>query len=343
MPDQTELSCVSCDTTFDPAPSGGFCPDCDTPHPDYEAPAADDAETDESASAPEITDGGGNVITDSDDVTVQSDADAAVETDDDDTPDAEADDEEAVDSDADEGDDADETPSGDDADEPATIECGSCGSTVDASASFCPDCGDELEEPEDDADDEPAELSACPDCGESIDDESYCPNCGTDLDAIRESGGVEEATEDAAADEPDADADDGDEDEAAPDEPDDAADSADDADAEDDGTDETDDTPEEVTLVIDGEPYTFEDGDVFGRRDEAWLSDLVAASGGREDVRYLSSEHLEFAVEDDGVYVTDVSTNGTKLNGTPMDGSEERLEDGDTLELADRAEIDVKL
>lgn len=299
MPEQTELSCVSCETSFDPAPNGGFCPDCDTPHPDYEAPAddgteADEADGDDTESVAEITDGGGNLITDDEDAT-DTDADDAAEP-----------------TDADETDDTD--------DEPASAACPSCESTVDASAAFCPNCGENLEsedESEDETeDDEPAELSACPDCGESIDDESFCPGCGTDLDAIRESGGVDEAAEDGD-DEPEPETD--------------------------QGADDADDVPQEVTLVIDGEPYTFEDGDVFGRRDEAWLSDLVAASGGREDARYLSSEHLEFSIEDDGVYVTDVSTNGTKRNGTPMDGSKERLEDGDTLELADRAEIDVEL
>jgi Zn finger protein HypA/HybF involved in hydrogenase expression len=319
MAEQTEFSCVSCETTFDPSPNGGFCPNCNTPHPDYEAPSDDEADSseEESETADDVTDA------EDDDVEVEYDEEEG-ETDGDDAEDeAETD-----------GDDADEKAetAGDDAedeaedDEPATIECQSCESTVDASAAFCPNCGDELEE--DETEDESVELTECPDCGNSIDEESFCPSCGTDLDAIRESGGVDDAAVDGADDE-------GDDDETGDDETGDEE-SADDEDSE-------DEIPREVTLEIDGESYTFGDGDVFGRRDEEWLADLVSASGGREEARYLSSEHLEFSVEDDGIYVTDISTNGTKRNGTAMDGSEEKLEDGDTLELADRAEIDVTL
>ena len=339
MAEQAELDCVSCETAFDPSPNGGFCPNCDTPHPDYEAPSGDDADGDGENAEPvnEVTDGGDAVaeVEDAEDDDSESDADAndaevdevedaaeeagddgedepETEADDEDEPETEADDEDETDVEEEDADDAEVSDAEvddaeDEADEEsATVECQSCDSAVDASAAFCPHCGEELED--EDEDDEPVELEACPDCGNSIDDESYCPNCGTDLDAIREGGAVDEGDAD---------------------------------DADDDG--DADEVPEEVVLEVDGEPYTFGDGDVFGRRDEEWLADLVAASGGREEARYLSSEHLEFSVEDDGVHVTDVSTNGTKLNGTAMDGSEEKLEDGDTLELADRAEIDVKL
>ncbi|MDF9744681.1 double zinc ribbon domain-containing protein [Natrinema salsiterrestre] len=320
MAEQTEFSCVSCETTFDPSPNGGFCPNCNTPHPDYEAPSGDDADSsdEESETADDAAD-------DEDDLEVEYDEGEEAETDDEDEAETDADGEAE-----DDGDTPEE-------DEPATIECQSCDSTVDASAAFCPNCGEELEEADESEADESVELTECPDCGNSIDEESFCPSCGTDLDAIRESGGVDADDEEAADEAVD--------DEIGDDEADDADDETADDDASDDeaSDDDADDVPTEVTLEIDGEPYTFGDGDVFGRRDEEWLADLVSASGGREEARYLSGEHLEFAVEDDGVYVTDVSTNGTKRNGTAMDGSEEKLEDGDTLELAGRAEIDVKL
>lgn len=258
MPEQVELECVSCETSFEPAPNGGFCPDCDTPHPDYEP---QDDESDEAADDEEVAEESGDSIEEW------------------------AGDEEA-DEEAEEADDA------------AEVSCGSCGEAVDPDAAFCPHCGAEIgaEEEEEDESDEP-ELSACPDCGTSIDDEAFCPNCGTHLDPIR------------AGEEP-----------------------SDDADA-----------PEEVTLVVAGERYTFGDGDTFGRQDATWLDDLVQACGGREAVTYVSGEHLEFSVEDDGFYVTDISTNGTKRNGTDLDGRSEKLEDGDVLELADRAEIEVEL
>ncbi|WP_254766640.1 FHA domain-containing protein [Salinilacihabitans rarus] len=271
--EQTELTCVSCDTTFDPAPNGGFCPNCDTPHPDYEMDSVDESDDETAAEDEEAdadADGGDDADAESTDAEEEAEPEAA-----------------ADDADADE------------------IKCDSCGATADADASFCPDCGSELgAEDADGSDDESesesvseseeaATLDECPDCGTEVDGEVYCPSCGTHLEPYR-SG---EADVDAR----------------------------------------------EVTLVIDGESYTFGDGDTFGRQDADWLNDLVEAAGGREAVTYVSGDHLEFSVEDDGVYVTDVSTNGTALNGEDMDGATEKLADGDTLELAGRAEIDVQL
>lgn len=103
------------------------------------------------------------------------------------------------------------------------------------------------------------------------------------------------------------------------------------------------DVPSTVTLIVNGERYAFGDGDTFGRRDEPWLNDLMTACGGHEEVPYVSGEHIEFAVKADGVYVSDLSRNGTALNGRDLDGGEAKLSDGDTLVLAERAEIDVEL
>lgn len=305
MPEQIELSCVSCGTSFDPAPNGGFCPDCDTPHPDYDGGSTDDAADDGESESMEaefdesedVAEGSDDAADDADEEPEVDGADEDEELDEDDATDDESEESETDEVDEElETDEADEELDADDAaededegEEPSELECSSCGTAVDESMSFCPDCGTEVE-----ADDEP-ELSACPDCGNAVDDESYCPDCGTHLDPIR------------------------------------------------DGQEPADDDPEDVTLLVDGESYTFGDGDTFGRQDAEWLEDLVAACGGREAVTYVSSDHLEFAIEDDGVYVTDVSTNGTKHNGTDLDGDEAKLEDGDTLELADRAELEVKL
>lgn len=235
MADQGELECVSCDTTFDPAPNGGFCPDCDTPHPDFEM-------DEDGASADESPDAG-------------SDADA-------------------------QADDSQQEPD----------------SVGEHSMAYCPECGADLDSVGSAGGDVSGDLDACPDCGHAVTDESYCPNCGTDLDAVRDDAGSEDES-----------------------------------------------APDAVTLVIDGESYTFGDGDTFGRQDGEWLDALIAASGGSDDVAFISSEHLQFSVDDDGFYVTDISTNGTKLNGTELDGDEAKLEDGDTLELAERAEITVEL
>lgn len=276
MPEQTgqsELECVSCDTTFDPDPTGGFCPDCDTPHPDFGVDDEDDAEddgTDESAE---------------------------------------------VEYDESEGDAADGV-----------------------SVAFCPDCGADLADAVASDGEGSGELDACPDCGRAVTDESYCPDCGTDLDAARAEADAEDDT--SAADEDESTADDAapeDDAETADDEPED--DSGDEADADDDDAADT----EPITLVIGDESYGFGDGDTFGRQDEAWLEDLVAEAGGSDDVAYISSDHLEFSVDEDGATVRDTSRNGTKLNGTELDGDETELADGDTLELAERAEITVEL
>lgn len=210
MPEQTQLECVSCDTTFDPTPNGGFCPDCDTPHPDFgqEETDADDAE-------PEVDD----------------------------------------------------------------------------SQMVCPHCGEVIDV---DAEDDVEEVSF---------DEADTDD--TDDDAVADDS-VTDAVDDAVAD---------------------AADEA----------------PSSVTLIVNGESYTMSDGDTFGRQDEDWLQDLVDAAGGTDEVSYVSGTHLEFSAEDDGVHVTDVSTNGTALNGSDLGGGSAKLEDGDTLELAERVEIDVQI
>lgn len=50
-------------------------------------------------------------------------------------------------------------------------DCPSCGATLDGDESFCPDCGQELGADE-----------ACPGCGSTLDgDESFCPDCGEEL------------------------------------------------------------------------------------------------------------------------------------------------------------------
>lgn len=283
MSEQAQLTCVSCDTDFDPEPNGGFCPDCDTPHPDYgvedDAADADDAGAD--AGEPDVE-----------------------EADDADEADAAADD------------------------------------AVAAAGSYCPECGADLD-PDARADEAESDLAACPDCGRSITDESYCPDCGRDLDEVRDQqaeAGEEDADEGTptpAPDDADAEAEEADDDVAA----DDGAAAADDDVAADDAAGEVD----AIGLVINGTRYDFADGDTFGRRDEDWLEDLVAAAGGSDDVAYVSGEHLAFSVENGNAFVVDVSRNGTALNGTDLDGGKAEVEDGDELVLAERAEVEIEL
>lgn len=295
MSTQTELTCVSCGTDFDPEETGGFCPDCDTPHPDFERDEAADEDAVSEADAEPADDEDAGADADAEpDATDDADAETEAEAEAD-----EADAEPAVDetddataepdpADVDDEAEADEEP--DDPEPAETIECASCGNDVDPDFEFCPSCGDDLK-----AAGEPVELDVCPDCSEDVDEGmSFCPNCGHDLEAARQPG-------------------------------------------------DADGAPEEVTLVVNGESYSFGDGDTFGRQDEDWLPDLVEASGGRDEVAYISSEHLTFSVDEDGVHVSDTSANGTTLNGDDMDGETETLADGDVLTLADRAEIHVEL
>jgi len=309
-----QLTCVSCGTEFDPAPTGGFCPECDTPHPDHDIDAvaadaeaaeadADPADDEEPAVDADAADTGADAAAADDDEAEEpgADADAAAEPDVD-TEDAEAAEADAEIADADVEEEAAEGGEEDAGDEAAAeAECHSCGATVDADASFCPECGADLSvEPDDEPDEEPAEddpLAACPNCGTDVSGESFCPECGTDLDAVRERLEGEDATS----------------------------------------------VPTAVTLVVNGEEYEFGDGDTFGRQDRDWLGDLVEAAGGRDQVTYISSEHLEFEVTEEGVFAIDVSTNGSRHNGEEMDGGRVELADDDTLELAGRAEVGVEL
>lgn len=98
-----------------------------------------------------------------------------------------------------------------------------------------------------------------------------------------------------------------------------------------------------ITLVVNGRRYSFGDGDTFGRREGPWLDDLIVAADGHDEIPFVSGDHLEFSVEGEEVYVTDVSRNGTKLNGRDVSGERVRLSDGDTLVLADRAKVGVEL
>lgn len=98
-----------------------------------------------------------------------------------------------------------------------------------------------------------------------------------------------------------------------------------------------------ITLVVNGRRYSFDDGDTFGRREKPWLDDLVAAADGHDEIPFVSGDHLEFSVEGEEVFVTDVSRNGTTLNGRDISGERARLSDGDTLVLAGRAKVGVEL
>lgn len=271
MSDQAELKCVSCDETFDPAPTGGFCPDCDTPHPDFEhgeaegeaqaaAGAANDAEDEESDvadddSAPVSAGASPSYCQECGAEIVANAASSAA----------------------------------------ATVECSSCGGTVAESASYCPDCGAEVEAGEE---------------AEESEDSGTEPAAETDAsDADAVDAETEMVTSTAKTPEPTS----------------------------------GDAVPDEITLVVNGERYTFEDGDTFGRKDEVWLEDLVVAGGGADELSYISSEHVEFSIEEDGVYVTDISRNGTLLNATELDGGTEKVSDGDFLTLAGRAEVEIEL
>lgn len=292
MSDQSELTCVSCETAFEPTATGGFCPDCDTPHPEFEhgeAEAEEDGETGDEATDDGVAGGDETASADAEAPSYCRDCGAEIA-----------------------GDDAPTAA--------ATTECADCGRTVAADASYCPGCGTELET--DEAGESAAEPADGADEAAGDADESAVEATESTGDADADEGTpvseAETAVTGAATPEPN-------------------------GQTPEPGSEESDAVPDEVTLVVNGEGYTFEDGDTFGREDEGWLEDLVVAGGGSDELSYISSEHVEIDIEDDGVYVTDVSRNGTLLNSTEMDGGTERVEDGDFLTLAGRAEVEVRL
>jgi hypothetical protein len=202
MSQQGQLKCPSCDNSFEPTSNGGFCPDCDTPHPDFDHDGDVDTEEDGTESA----DGGAH------------------------------------------------------------------------------------------AEEEAAE------------------SVNEDADAGEETAGEETAGEVSSSSEADTET---------------SSDSGDEFDA--------------ATLVVNGERYRFDDGDTFGRRSDCWLDDLIEAAGGKDEVVYISGEHLKFSIEEETAYVEDVSRNGTALNGTLLKGDRAEIEDGDSITLAKRAELQVEL
>lgn len=313
MSEQTALDCVSCETTFDPSATGGFCPDCDTPHPDFghstveDDDPAEEADTDGDEPEESTTDEADG----SESVDEADGSESVDETTGEPTPSTESAGTEAPgEQTTDDPEQSDSEPAAE-GDDPAV--------SPDDVPTHCPECGAAILGTDEAADDsDPAsgdELSACPDCGRDVSDEAYCPDCGTDLDAHRnQEGDEDETSEERPTDHRETEA----------------------------VTNEDRVPTDSITLVVNGEGYEIADGDTFGRADEEWLDDLVVASGGSEGVSYVSSEHLTFSFEDDGVYVTDHSRNGTMHNGTDLDGGRTRVEDGDYLTLAKRAEIKIE-
>ena len=55
----------------------------------------------------------------------------------------------------------------------------------------------------------------------------------------------------------------------------------------------------------------------------------------RERFPYMSGRHAQLRRAPTGWYIKDTSRNGTALNGTPMQGREMMLKDGDFLTLYD--------
>jgi pSer/pThr/pTyr-binding forkhead associated (FHA) protein len=64
----------------------------------------------------------------------------------------------------------------------------------------------------------------------------------------------------------------------------------------------------------------------------------------REDLKYISRQHLVIKAEDDKYYIEDLnSTNGTKTNGLDIKGkSRQELKDGDRIRVADVVELTFK-
>lgn len=147
-------------------------------------------------------------------------------------------------------------------------------------------------------------LSYCPECGSKLTGkEAFCTNCGADIDQYRPESNSEYKSPQMEEDQ--------------------------------------NKTFSGLVLVLDNESISVQDGDRVGTEIRRALID----SGiDQKDARLISREHLEFYEKDDGYYMTQIGTNSTRLNGHLLEeGNQIKITDGDSIEIADVAELTVEI
>lgn len=189
------------------------------------------------------------------------------------------------------------------------VECPDCGSIIDADASFCLDCGAELET-EESAKPE-IECSAC-DGGKIPEGGDFCISCG------EERGGDDDGPADES--EPESD-----ETEPIP----------------------TDPDPSMRLVTEVDEHQIVDDGTVVVDNNSFGLDaryDAVDIGASETDAKTISREHLMFSVDDGEVILTENGRNETTYNGSELsDGEEVTLADGDKIGLNDVISVTVAM
>jgi hypothetical protein len=193
---------------------------------------------------------------------------------------------------------SDYDPTDEDETEEGLTECPSCGGEVEPEDSFCAGCGENLDAHRGDDG-----LGACPSCGTDVEAaDSFCPGCGEDLDAVRDAGGGSKAK----------------------------------------GTDATAQagSPESLVLATRGEELVVDDGDAVGRE----LRRLITESGGdQDDAVRIHREHVRFVRENGQFYLEDMGQNPTRLNNVDMEqGDRKPVGPGDEIELSGVITIEVR-
>lgn len=103
----------------------------------------------------------------------------------------------------------------------------------------------------------------------------------------------------------------------------------------------TPNTPHTAVIDVGSSHIRLEPGDAAGSEIR---SAYVESGGDSTEAQYISREHIRLERQEDELYIEDVSTNGTQVNGETLgEGELHRIEDGDTLNFADVTEASITI
>lgn len=104
---------------------------------------------------------------------------------------------------------------------------------------------------------------------------------------------------------------------------------------------DTPNTPHTAVIDVGSSHIRLEPGDAAGSEIR---SAYVESGGDSTKAQYISREHIRLDRQEDELYIEDVSTNGTQVNGETLGKGElHRIEDGDTLNFADVTEAIITI